>query len=197
MISGLGRQLESQRATDLTAGTYSNPDIIQTDAAINPGNSGGPLLDSAGRVIGINTAIRSLSGSNSGVGFASPVNTITKLLPYLIEDGHYVYPWMGISGLEEIDLQTMEDLELPQTKGVYVTSVTDGGPAERAGLRAANVDTGLGGDLIIAIDGYELIDFSDLVSYLVAHTDPGQEIGLTVIRNGDTISLPLVLGERP
>ena len=197
VVSGLGRQLESQRTADLTVGTYSNPDIIQTDAAINPGNSGGPLLDSAGRVIGINTAIRSLSGSNSGVGFASPVNTIKKLLPDLIENGYYIYPWMGISGLEEIDLQTMDELELPQTKGVYVTSVSAGGPAERAGLRAADTDSGRGGDLITAIDNYELIDFSDLVSYLVAHTDPGQQVELAVIRNGDTLTLPLVLGERP
>ena len=81
VVSGLGRQLESQRTADLTVGTYSNPDIIQTDAAINPGNSGGPLLDSAGRVIGINTAIRSLSGSNSGVGFASPGQHHQKAAP--------------------------------------------------------------------------------------------------------------------
>ena len=91
----------------------------------------------------------------------------------------------------------MDELELPQTKGVYVTSVSAGGPADRAGLRAADTDSGRGGDLITAIDNYELIDFSDLVSYLVAHTDPGQQVELAVIRNGDTLTLPLVLGERP
>lgn len=197
VVSGLKRRLESQREQDLTAGTYSNPDIIQTDAAINPGNSGGPLLDSAGRVIGINTAIRSLSGSNSGVGFAAPVNTINKLLPSLIEQGYYVYPWMGISGLQEIDLHIMEQLDLSQTKGVYVTNVTAGGPADRAGIRADSSGSAGGGDLIVAIDDYQLIDFGDLVSYLVAKTEPGQEVQLTVLRNGDTLQIPLVLGERP
>jgi len=197
IVSGLGRRLDSQRELNPSGGTYSNPDIIQTDAAINPGNSGGPLLDSAGRVLGINTAIRSLSGSNSGVGFASPVNTAKKLLPHLIRDGHYVYPWLGISGMSEIDLLTMEDLDLPQSQGVYVTMVTEGGPADDAGVRAASATTRKGGDMIVAIDDYPLTDFSDLVSYLVAHTDPGHTIELTIIRDGETIQLPLTLGERP
>lgn len=204
IVSGVGRRLESQRQQDLTGGTYSNPDIIQTDAAINPGNSGGPLLNSEGAVIGINTAIRSLSGSNSGVGFAAPVNTIKKLLPHLIEEGSYTYPWMGISGLQEIDLNTAEALGLSQTKGVYVTTVSDGGPADQAGVipasptnNSSDLLPGTGGDLIIKIDDYEVNDFSDLVSYLVASTEPGQVIELTVIRNGDTIVIPLTLGERP
>lgn len=202
IISAVGRRLESQRGLAI-GGSYSNPDIIQTDAAINPGNSGGPLLDSAGRVVGINTAIRSITGGNTGVGFAAPANTARKLLPYLIRDGEYTYPWLGVSGLQEIDLRTMEVLELAGTKGVYVTGVTDGGPADQAGVRAAEPSTlsgfepGRGGDTIVAIDNHELTDFSDLVSYLVAHTEPGQTVELSIVRDGETTSLPLTLGERP
>ncbi len=197
IVSGVGRRLDSQREQNLSGGNYTNPDVIQTDAAINPGNSGGPLFDSAGRVLGVNTAIHSSSGTNSGVGFAAPVNTIKKLLPSLIRSGHYTYPWIGISGMEEIDLFAMEELDLPQSRGVYVTTVTPGGPADEAGLRAADQATGKGGDLITAIDSRSLVDFGDLVSYLVAHTDPGQTVELTIIRDGRTIQLPLVLGERP
>ena len=197
IISGLGRRLESQRADEEGTGSFSNPDIIQTDAAINPGNSGGPLLSLDGQVIGINTAIRSLSGTNSGIGFAAPVNTIEILLPHLIQDGYYTYPWMGVgSPQQDIDLNMMEALELPQTTGVYVTNVTPGSPAEEAGIQAAD-SNGRGGDMLVAIDGNALIDFGDLVSYLVSSTTPGQVIELTVIRDGKTIQLPLTLGERP
>ncbi len=197
IISGLGRRLESQRASDTDGGRYSNPDIIQTDAAINPGNSGGPLLNLAGQVVGINSAIRSVSGLNSGIGFAAPVNTIKRLLPDLIRLGYYTYPWMGIgSPDQEIDLHMMEALDLPQATGVYITGVTPGSPAEEAGLRAAD-SSGLGGDLLIAIDGNELVDFGDLVSYLVAHTEPGQLVELTIIRDGELLQVPLTLGERP
>jgi 2-alkenal reductase len=191
IISGLGRDLRSQRTGDdvETQGTYSNPDVIQTDAAINPGNSGGPLLNSKGEVIGINTAIRSASGTNSGVGFASPVNTIIKLVPHLIAEGHYVYPWLGLTGQTEIDLFTAEELGLPQSQGVLVIDVTPNGPSDRAGLRE--------GDLVVKIDDELLTDFGDLISYLVAKTEPGQVVELTVVRNGDTRQLSVTLGERP
>lgn len=197
IVSGLGRRLESQRDSEDGGGRYSNPDIIQTDAAINPGNSGGPLLNLAGQIIGINSAIRSESGSNSGIGFAAPVNTISRLLPYLIRDGFYTYSWMGIGSPQgEIDLNMMEALDLPQTTGAYVTNVVPDSPADRAGLRAAD-ETGRGGDLLVAIDGKVLIDFGDLISYLVAYTEPGQVVELTIVRDGETIDLPLTLGERP
>jgi S1-C subfamily serine protease len=197
IVSGLGRRLESQRESGTDTGRYSNPDIIQTDAAINPGNSGGPLLNLDGQVIGINSAIRSMSGLNSGIGFAAPVNTIKRLLPDLIQLGYYTYPWMGIgSPGQEIDLHMMEALNLPQATGVYITNVTPDSPADEAGLRAAD-STGQGGDLLIAIDGQEIIDFGDLVSQLVAHTKPGQLIELTIIRDGEFLQVPLTLGERP
>jgi S1-C subfamily serine protease len=140
-------------------------------------------------VIGINTAIRSTSGTNSGVGFAAPVNTVIRLLPYLIEDGHYVYPWLGLTGRTEIDLFTAEELGLPQSQGVLVIDVTADGPSDRAGLRE--------GDLIVQIDDEPLTDFGDLISYLVAKTEPGQVVELTVLRNGETLQLPATLGERP
>lgn len=197
IISGLGRRLESQRESDVDSGRYSNPDIIQTDAAINPGSSGGPLLNLAGQVVGINSAIRSMSGVNEGVGFAAPVNTIKRLMPDLIRVGHYTYPWIGIgSPGQEIDLHMMEALDLPQPTGVYITDVRPDSPAEEAGLQAAD-SRGMGGDLLIAIDGYELIDLGDLLSYLVAHTEPGQIVDLTIIRDGKTVQVPLTLGERP
>jgi S1-C subfamily serine protease len=190
IVSGLGRDLRSQRPGDFqTLGTYSNPDVIQTDAAINPGNSGGPLLNSRGEVIGINTAIRSTSGSSSGVGFAAPVNTMIKLLPHLIEDGYYVYPWLGLTGQTEIDLFTAEELGLPQSQGVLVIDVAAGGPSDLAGLRK--------GDLVIQVDDEPLTDFGDLISYLVAKTEPGQVITMTVIRDGQTLQLTVTLGERP
>jgi 2-alkenal reductase len=190
IVSGLGRDLRSQRVGDAeTQGTYSNPDVIQTDAAINPGNSGGPLLNSRGEVIGINTAIRSASGTNSGVGFAAPVNTVIKLLPHLIKDGYYVYPWLGLTGQTEIDLFTAEELGLSQSQGVLVIDVTADGPSDRGGLQE--------GDLVVQIDEKPLTDFGDLISYLVAKTEPGQVVDLTVLRNGETLHLPVTLGERP
>lgn len=208
VVSGLGRTLQSDRTAPGSQGSYSNPNVIQTDAAINPGNSGGPLLDSQGRVIGINTAIRSTAQGvngqpvNSGVGFAVPINTVKRILPALIKDGHYTYPWLGLASAGEIDLQTQQALGLPQSTGVYVTEVTPGGPADRAGIRAGTRDVGsgqlgAGGDLIIAIDGHEVRDFADLIGYLVSETSVGQTVTLTIIRDGRQMDVKVILGARP
>jgi len=208
VVSGLGRTLQSDRTAPRSQGSYSNPNVIQTDAAINPGNSGGPLLDSQGRVIGINTAIRSTAQGvngqpvNSGVGFAVPINTVKRILPALIKDGHYTYPWLGLASAGEIDLQTQQALGLPQSTGVYVTEVTPGGPADRAGIRAGTRAVGLGqlgagGDLIIAIDGHEVRDFADLIGYLVSETSVGQTVTLTIIREGRQMDVKVTLGARP
>ncbi len=196
IISGLARSLESQRQTGL-GGTYSLPQVIQTDAPINPGNSGGPLLNLNGEVIGVNSAISSLTGSNSGVGFAIPVSAVIRITPALIAEGSYAYPYMGISASgTHITLDQQEAWGLPQASGVYVGSVTENSPAERAGLIAAGND-GLGGDLITAVDGMMISDFSELISYLVFEAEVGQTIQLTVLRDGQTLELPLTLGERP
>ena len=197
IISGLGRSLTSQRMAE-GGGTYSLPEVIQTDAPINPGNSGGPLLNLAGEVVGVNSAIRSTTGFNSGVGFSIPVQAVRRVAPALIEEGDYVYPYLGISTFSgNIDLDRQQMLGLPQATGVYVTSVTPEGPADEAGIVAAPGGEGPGGDLITAIDGQEVREFNDLISYLVFETEVGQTVELTVVRDGETITVPLTLGARP
>jgi len=183
IVSGLGRSLRSQRAT--TAGsTYSLPQVIQTDAPINPGNSGGPLLNLDGEVIGVNAAIASATGTNSGVGFSIPVAAVKQI-------------YMGASFDNEISLDEQAVYEVSQTQGAYVISVTPGSPADKAGLVGANPQTGRGGDLTIDIDGQPIGSFSDLNSYLVFHTRVGQTIEITVLRDRERVVLPLTLGARP
>jgi S1-C subfamily serine protease len=201
IVSGLGRSLTSN-ASAPGGGSFSAPDIIQTDAAINPGNSGGPLLNAAGEVIGINKAIESTSGVNSGIGFAVASNTIKQVVPELIKNGKFVYPYLGLTGLEELSLFTQEQLKLPQSNGVYVTSVTAGGPSEKAGIRpdsATSTATQLkgDGDLIVAIDGHSVKIFSDILSYIINHARPGQEVTLTLLRGGSKMDVKVTLGERP
>ena len=196
IVSGLGRSLRSQRET--TAGsTYSLPQVIQTDAPINPGNSGGPLLNLDGEVIGVNAAIASATGTNSGVGFSIPVAAVRQIVPSLIEDGEYVYPYMGASFDSEISLDELELYGVSETQGAYVVGVTPGGPADKAGLIAADPRTGEGGDLIVDIDGRPIGDFSDLNSYLVFRAQVGQTIQITVLRDGERVVVPLTLGARP
>jgi len=201
IVSGLDRTLSS----DVTApggGSFSAPDIIQTDAAINPGNSGGPLVNLNGEVIGVNKAIESETGVNSGVGFSIASNTVKKIVPALIEDGKYVYPYLGISSTDDLTLAEIEALDLPRTTGVYVTSVSDGGPAGEAGLRGGTQPTSIeglrgGGDLIIAIDGKEVKTFAEMLSYLVNETSVGQTVTLTILRDGDQQDIKVILGARP
>lgn len=199
IISGLGRSLTSDRIAE-GGGRYSLPQVIQTDAAINPGNSGGPLLNLAGEVIGVNSAIRTSTGTNSGVGFSIPVNAVHRVIPALISEGVYHYPYIGIR-MTSIDLATQEQLGLPQPTGIYVTDVTPDSPAADAELRASgfNDTVGIlpGGDFIIAVDGRPVAEPDDLISFLVFDAEVGQTINLTVIRDGEQIQVPLTLGERP
>ncbi len=209
VISALGRTLPSAQLLDPMQQPFNNPSIIQIDAEINPGNSGGPLLDSYGTVIGINTAIRTETGQFQGVGFAVPASTVQRVVPELIERGRVAYSWLGISSLAVeggFGLAGLaEPLGLPVTSGVLVQTITPGSPADRAGLRGGTnngtVIRGreiyVGGDIIVAINGYYVDNMDDLVSYLVVNTRPGDEVMLTVIRNGDTLEIPVVLGERP
>lgn len=204
VISALGRTLPTQIGGD-EKGVYSNPDIIQTDAAVNPGNSGGPLLDMRGRVIGVNSAIRSETAVNSGIGFAVPVNTLKRVVPDLIKDGRYRYPYLGIVSNNVFTLAELaEPLDLPVIHGVLVAEVAPGGPAARAGIRGGDrevtvmgVPVKAGGDIIVAIDGYRLRNFDDLISYLVRETEVGQEVTLTIIRDGKEMDVRVRLGERP
>jgi 2-alkenal reductase len=201
IISGLGRTLQGDSQT--TAGaTFSAPDIIQTDAAVNPGNSGGPLLNLKGEVIGVNKAIVSQTGENSGVGFAVSSNTVKKIVPSLISEGKYVYPYLGVTSTEDLSLKDVEALNLPRTTGVYITSVVPGGPADKAGLRAGTRSTNsqsvtAGGDLVIAIDGIEVKTFSELMSYLVNKTNVGQTVKLTLLRDGKQMDVNVILTARP
>jgi len=195
IVSALGRVVRQESG-------FSLPRLIQTDAAINPGNSGGPLLDSGGRVIGVNTLIFSRSGSNSGVGFAVPVNTVRRVVPSLIATGRYADPWLGITGMSVTPLLA-EALDLPVEQGVLVQVVVDDGPADKAGLQdsdrevefeGALLDTG--GDIIVAIDDAAVQDMDDLIVYL-ADTTVGQTVTLTVLRDGAEQRVKVMLEERP
>ena len=206
IVSARGRVPDSMRQTG-TGTYYSSGDTIQTDALINPGNSGGPLLNLNGEVIGVNRAIQtagmSITGGavNTGIGFAISSNTVRRVVPALIENGSYAYPYLGLSSYSNMSLGMIEALNLPLSTGAYVASVVPGGPADEAGIRGGTQSTQIqglarGGDLIIAVDGIEIKDFSELMSYLVLETSVGEEIVLTVIRNGDTMDIPVILGQR-
>jgi 2-alkenal reductase len=203
IVSALGRSLPSQART-ADGSTFNIPNVIQTDAAINPGNSGGPLLDYAGRVIGINTAIESPVRQFSGVGYAVPADIIAKIVPALIKDGQYPHPWLGISGRTLTpDIREAMDLE-PNQPGILVITVTDGGPADKAGLQGSETEiqingltTLVGGDVITGIDNQDIREFDDLLSYLVENTVVGQDVTLQILRSGETIQLDVTLAERP
>jgi len=195
IISGLDRSLRSRRSAN--ANPYSLPEVIQTDAPINPGNSGGPLLNLNAEVVGVNSAIATTTGANSGVGFSIPVAAVRRIVPSLIAGGSYDYPYLGISFADEISLSEQTALDLPQTQGAYVLGVASGSPADRAGIIAADPNSGRGGDLIVQIDSQPIIDFSDLNGYLVFNTAVGQKLTIKLLRQGKPVTLTLTLGARP
>lgn len=198
IISALGRTIPA-----LTP--FSIPQAIQTDAAINPGNSGGPLLDLHGHVIGINAQIETggTSRSNSGVGFAIPVNVVDRVVPALIENGRYDWSWLGVRG-GNVTPVLIEAMQLPVERGAYILEVTPNGPAEQAGLRgSANIETvngqsiPVGGDVVTAIDGQPVRSFDDLLIYIALETRPGQEVKLSILRGGETQEVSVRLETRP
>ncbi len=194
IISALGRSFPTDR---LGENRYTLPDVIQTDAAINPGNSGGPLVNLAGELVGVNFAIESGSGSNSGVGFAIPVSIVERVVPALIADGRFTYPYLGLSGAS-VTPTLARQLDLANTQlGAYVASVLPGGPADDAGLQGADPDTSLGGDLIVSFNGEDVRSFDNLVALLVTTTSPGDTVTLGVIRDGEEVNVDLTVGERP
>jgi 2-alkenal reductase len=203
VVSAVGRSLPAGPIISASGGRYTIPDVIQTDAAINPGNSGGPLLDVHGQVIGVNFMIESQTGSNAGVGFAIPVAIVKQIVPELIATGRYAHPWLGISGTT-VSQDLVDAAKLPVERGVLVVTVTEGSPAAGAGLRASK-DTveihgqqvPVGGDIIIAIDDRPVRKFDDLMTYLTRQTRVGQEVTLTVLRDGQQVKVPVKLGERP
>lgn len=175
---------------------------IQTDASINPGNSGGPLLDAEGRVIGINQQIRTGTGTNEGVGFAVPIELAQRSVQQLRSDGEASYAFMGVTS-QPLYPQLAQRLNLDVDAGALIIEVTEESPAEEAGLRAGDdelefqgIEVPIGGDVIVAIDGEEIVGESDLPRK-VALLDPGQEVTLEIIRDGDREEVELTLGERP
>lgn len=204
IVSAIGRSMSSQ-----SGGFFTSVDLIQTDAAINQGNSGGPLLNLDGEVIGVNRAIRTINESasglalNSGVGLSIPIDIVKRVAPALIEKGKYDYPYLGISGMEEMTLPEWEALGFDGSViGAYINKVTPGGPAEKAGLVGGSEESSLrylmkGGDVITAVDGKPVRKLSDVISYIFVNRSPGESIELTVVRGGKTITATLVLGSRP
>ncbi len=209
IVSALGRSLPSAQLLDpITYDQYNNPSIIQVDAAVNPGNSGGPLLDSYGQVIGINTAIRTETGTFEGIAFAVPVNTMKRVVPQLIAGQKVQYSYLGITstaGEPGLSMATIaSELELPVRNGVLVETVADGSPAQVAGIQGGDqvatvrgFEVSVNGDIIVAINGSMVRDIDDLVAYLVENTSPGDKVVLTLIRNGQTLDVDVTLGVRP
>ena len=200
VISSLGRTIQSPEG-----GRFIG-EAIQTDAAINPGNSGGPLLNLAGELIGVNAQIVSPSRANAGIGFAIPVNTARRVVPELIENGRYAHPWMGISFLDLGRWSTVlqrAEIDVPE-QGVLILEVMPDSPADDAGLRGGervavvgNTRVPVGGDVITAINGESIRGWSDLNIYLELETRVGETVDVTVVRDGEEVTVPLTLVERP
>jgi S1-C subfamily serine protease len=207
IISAVGRTLDSMRAAP--GGSYFEAgDLIQTDTAINPGNSGGPLINLRGEVIGVNRAIRTENFSsggdplNSGIGFAISINIAKRVVPSIIADGKYDYPYLGISGMGEISLLEQEALGLGLATGVYITDITPGSPADRAGLVKGTDPSPISGlyangDLIVAVDGRQVRTFAEMLNYIINHKSPGDRVKITVLRDGQEMEVDLTLGSRP
>ena len=197
IISSLGRTLSRDDSDFMLA------EVIQTDAAINPGNSGGPLLDSRGRVIGVNTAIRSTSGSNSGIGFAIPVDIVKRVVPELIARGTYRHPWLGITG-RTITSELVEAMDLPVDNGVLISTVEPNSPASKADLRGGDHTATVGeqpieagGDIVTGIEGMTIKRFADLINYLAGQTSVGDVVTVSIVRDGQELNLDITLEERP
>ena len=196
IVSQLGRFLRAP-------GGYLIVDVIQTDAAVNPGNSGGPLLNLKGEVVGVNTAIVSPTGAFAGIGFAIPSNTVKMVVPDLISRGYHPHPWVGVRGFD-ITPSMARKLGLPVERGFLIAEVLPGSPAEKAGLKggtAIKVVEGqrivVGGDIIVGLDGVEVRGIADILLYLERHVEIGQKVVFHVVRDGERLDIPLVVGERP
>jgi S1-C subfamily serine protease len=203
-VSAIGRDLPSSRVDQNSGATYSIPLVIQTDASVNPGNSGGVLVNDQGEVIGVPSAIESSTGASAGIGFAIPAEIVEKVVPSLISDGKYEHPYLGISG-NDMTPDIAKAMDLPSdTRGALVQQVSPDGPSEKAGLQPSTTTVTIngtegtvGGDVIIAIDGQPIKAMSDIIAYLAVHTQVGQTVQLTVLRDGQTKTVEVTLGSRP
>ncbi len=198
IVSGVGRQIPTEGEEGFTI-----PDVIQTDAPINPGNSGGPLLNMRGEVIGINSAIYSTTGQFAGVGFAIPSNTIAQIVPSLITTGSYQHPWLGVAG-RDMTPGIADRLGLDEPRGFLVMDVVAGSPAEKAGILKGNQDAiidgrpiRLGGDVIIAVDNNTVRKIDNLLAYVEMEKSVGDDLKLTILRQGQTMEVIATLAARP
>jgi 2-alkenal reductase len=209
IISAKGRTMESLHQSP-SGGYFSEGDMLQTDAAINVGNSGGPLVDLNGKVIGINRSIQTSSAvtvgtepGNIGIGFAIPINIVKHVVPVLISKGTYAYPYLGMTSRDDLTLKELEALGLASdTVGIYVISIASNDPAEKAGIIGGSKDSGIqdlptGGDVITKVDGIQMHNMSELLSYVISNKNPGDKIVLTILRNNQTKEVTLTLGTRP
>jgi S1-C subfamily serine protease len=196
IVSALQRQIQAPNG-------FSINHVIQTDAAINPGNSGGPLIDAAGNVIGINSQIATGGGGgNVGIGFAVPINTAREVVNEIEQNGKVEHAYLGING-GTITPELAKAVNLPVDKGVLLAEVVKGGPADEAGLRGGSTEATiegarfeLGGDIITEIDGEPIASMEDLID-IVDAARPGDEMELTVLRQGETKTIAVTLGNRP
>jgi S1-C subfamily serine protease len=214
IVSALGRTI-----TESTTNGYAIADCIQTTTPINPGNSGGPLLNYQGEVVGITTAIYTSSEtSTQGLGLAIPSNEILREIKPLIVNASYdEHPWLDISyspyfglgtaaeeGYQDLTYEIAKAMGTNYTYGVLIDTVGSGGPAAKAGLKGSTTQAQIegntvtiGGDIMIAINGTRIRSADDLTAYLEENTSPGQTINVTIVRNNQTLTLPLTLGARP
>lgn len=195
IVSALRREIRTEEGSQIT-------DLIQTDAAINPGNSGGPLLNSNGEVIGINTAIFSVSGGYQGIGFAIPINRAKEVATQLITSGRVRRPWLGITGIH-VTPDLAAALRLGADQGILVVEVLPGSPAHQAGLRGGSIEVIVGslrllagGDIITAVDGRDVAEMKALHMHL-DRMKVGQEVSLRIVRDRAFMDLKVLLGERP
>ncbi len=201
VISALGRVIQSPDGRFIG-------EAIQTDAAINPGNSGGPLLDLQGQVVGVNSQIISPSQASAGIGFAVSSNTVRRVVPYLIAEGRYPHPWLGVEVLsltpEWIQALRRVGMEVPVEEGLLVLSVVQGGPADQAGIRGGSqiariggYRIPIGGDIITAINGHPVPTFQELNVYLDTQTQVGETVEVTLFRGREEMKVSVRLAERP
>jgi len=196
IVSALGRPLKNDNGIVLH-------ELIQTDASINPGNSGGPLINSRGEVIGINTMIYSPTGGSVGIGFAVPIDTARRIVPELIANGRVARGWIDFTPVQLFP-QLVRYANLPVEKGILVSKVASGGQAAKAGLQGGNANMGvrygqsvlfLGGDIITAINGVEVVALADLYSALES-SKPGDKVRVAVVRGSKKLELTIPLVQR-
>ena len=178
IVSALGRN-------HLGINTFEN--FIQTDAAINPGNSGGALVDSAGNLLGINTAIYSRSGGSMGIGFAIPVTTVKNVMEAIIKNGQVVRGWIGVEP-QDITPELANSFGLAKTSGTIIAGVLKGGPADKAGIKP--------GDILISVDEKNVTDTTSMLN-LVAQLTPGEKAKLTILRKSRESLVEVTVGKRP